>query len=991
MQTEFQVGSTVLARGVRFMVVAADPIAQNSGQTVHRLRLRALDEPFRNEEVCILHPLEQVMPDQVPELDLSRPGRLARFQLLMDAVRLGLTPGDDRLVSSARSRIQFEPYQQVPALRALELPRPRLLIADDVGLGKTIEAGLILRELNARRRANRILIVSPASIVEQWQTELASKFGFQFKIFDSEGVAEARRACEVGTNPWCAEPRVIASIDYIKRREGAFRELSASRWDVIIIDEAHHLASGGGDEDLTDRYRLARWLAAENTGALLLLTATPHDGYDENFASLLSLLEPSLVIPGRELRFEQYRQHMVRRLKRHIRLPNGEPKFVERLPVQPIPVPYTPAELQVQQAVHKEAASLDELAEKALKADRESIRLVATVLRKRAASSFAALRKTILQRKENLAETLAEIEIRREHLRAWRRGEPIPEEAQARLERDLYRSYLSAMQRTGRELRRLREEEERIEELKALVDACGTGPESKLVELEKYLKALHATDESTKVIVFSEYADTVDVIVEHLEQEGYAGRLVKLTGDVTSRKDRRAALARFASPEALILVATDIAGEGLNLHEHCHHLVHFELPWNPNRLEQRNGRIDRYGQTKPPVIAYLYAADSYEGEVLNRLVQKIEAQLQRLGSVGDVLGQIQADRIEELLSRPVSDLHRAVAEAEAQIDNELNRAADPRIRQQIGEGGDSQDDLERAEAAIRHERERGVVLDVFLQRAVTAAGGTVQRGGTALRVVTPQAWRSADVQPVYEKLLPPGAYAAGEEFSPDEVLYEDHPLLQAALRWVRASRFRADDDHRLACVAVPGLAEPELIATFLTNLQDGTGAQIQRFEAVRVTRELAVSRDAAADDAATRESYPSNVPSELLDRLFGEWWQEARRLAENEAQRRAVDWRESLVAFRGLERQLRKSEIDRWDEATKKAILGGYQQQLEQGQLFTTQPTMPPSIRRRLEDHRKRAELQRTILDRRMSFGEPAIEPLGVLLRVPASLIQEGR
>lgn len=973
------------------MVVAADPVAQEGQRAVHRLRLRALEGPFRNGEICVLHPLEPVQPDQVPELDLARPGRLARFQLLIDAVRLGLSPGDDRLVSSLRSRIQFEPYQQVPALRALALPRPRLLIADDVGLGKTIEAGLILRELNARRRATRVLIVSPASIVEQWQTELASKFGFQFKIFDSEGVAEARRAYEVGTNPWCAEPRVIASIDYIKRREGAFRELSASRWDVIIIDEAHHLASGGSDEDLTDRYRLARWLAAENTGALLLLTATPHDGYDENFASLLSLLEPSLVIPGRELRFEQYRQHMVRRLKRHIRLPNGEPKFVERLPVLPIPVRFTPAELQVQQAVHKEAASLDELAEKALKADRESIRLVATVLRKRAASSIAALRKTILQRKENLTETLAEIEIRREHLRAWRRGEPIPEEAQARLERDLYRSYLSAMQRTGRELRRLKEEEERIEELQALVDACGTGSESKLVELEKYLKSLHATDESTKVIVFSEYADTVDVIVEHLEQAGYAGKLVKLTGDVTSRRNRRAALARFASPEALILVATDIAGEGLNLHEHCHHLVHFELPWNPNRLEQRNGRIDRYGQTKPPVIAYLYAADSYEGEVLNRLVQKIEAQLRRLGSVGDVLGQIQADRIEELLSRPVSDLHRAVAEAEAQIDNELNRAADPRIRRQIGEGGDTQEELERAEAAIRHERERGVALDMFLQRAVTAASGTVQRVGAALRVVTPPPWCTSDVQPLYEKLLPPGSYQPGEEFAPDEVLHEEHPLLQAALRWVRASRFRTDDDHRLACVAVPGLEEPELIATFLLTLQDGTAAQVQRLEAVRVTRSLEVSRDASADDAATRESHPGNVPGELLVRLFGDWWQEARRLAENEAQRRAVDWKESLVAFRGLERQFRKSEIDRWDEASKRAILGEYQQQVEQGRLFADQPSMPPAIRRRLEDHRKRAEFQRALLERRMSFCEPVIEPLGVLLRVPASLVQEAR
>lgn len=989
---EFQVGSTVLARGNRYTVVAADPIPQNSGQTIHRLRLRALEEPFRNDEICVLHPLEPVQPDQIPELDLAHPGRLARFQLLMDAIRLGLAPGDDRLVSSARSRIEFEPYQQVPALRALELPRPRLLVADDVGLGKTIEAGLILRELNARRRASRVLIVSPASIVEQWQAELASKFGFQFKIFDSEGVAEARRAYEAGTNPWCAEPRVIASIDFIKRREGAFRELSASRWDVIIIDEAHHLASGGGDDDLTDRYRLARWLATENTGALLLLTATPHDGYDENFSSLLSLLEPSLVIPGRELRFDQYRQHMVRRLKRHIRLPNGQPKFVERQPVQPVPVPFTTAELKVQKAVQDEAASLDELAEKALRADRESIRLVATVLRKRAASSLAALHKTILQRKENLAQTLAEIEIRREHLRAWKKGEPIPEEAQVRLERDLYRSYLSAMQRTGRELRRLKEEEDRIGQLEVLVNACGTGPESKLVELEKYLKALHAADASNKAIVFSEYADTVDVIVEHLEQAGYAGKIVRMTGDITSRKDRRAALARFASPDAVILVATDVAGEGLNLHGHCHQLVHFELPWNPNRLEQRNGRIDRYGQTKAPVIAFLYAEDSYEGEVLKRLVQKIEAQLRKLGSVGDVLGQIQAERIEQLLSRPVSDLHRAIAEAEAQIDDELNRAADPRVRRQIGEGGDVQDELDRAEAAVRAERERGVALDVFLQRAVTAAGGTVQGDGAALRVVTPPAWRSQEVESTYERLLPPGSYRQGEEeVAPEEVLHEEHPLFQAALRWVRATRFRSDDDHRLACVATPDLTAPELIATCLATLQDGTGAQVQRFEAVRVPATLVVSRDVSADDAATRESHPGNVPVELLDRLFSGWWLEARRLAEDEARRRVADWRESLIAFRGLEREFRKAEIDRWDDATKKAILGDYERQLEQGRLFGGQPVMPPSIRRRLEDHRKRAEFQRSLLDRRMSFGEPTLEPLGVLLRVPAAILEEVR
>ncbi len=691
------------------MVLSADLVGQTNGRPIKRLRLRGLDEPFRNEEICVLHPIEEVEPDDIPELDLAHPGRLARFQLLMDSSRLGLAPGDDRLVSSTRSRIEFEPYQQIPALRALELPRPRLLIADDVGLGKTIEAGLILRELNARRRAARILIVCPASIIEQWPTELSSKFGFQFKIFDSDGVSETRRSLEVGTNPWSAEPRVIASVDFIKRREGAFRELSASRWDVIIIDEAHHLASGNDDE-MTDRFRLARWLATENTGALLLLTATPHDGYDENFKALLSLLEPSIIVPGRDLKYDQYRRHMVRRLKRHVRLQDGSPKFVEREPVQALGVTLPAEEAALQQAVSEEAANLDLLADKAIRADRESIRLVATILRKRAASSLTALRKTVAQRKENIGQTIGEVEVRRDHLRALRRGETIPEEAQARLELDLYRSYLSTMQRTGRELRRLKDEVEGLDQLEELILDCGAAPEAKLATLASWLKTIHSGHPDEKVIVFSEYADTVESIVTHLEMHGYSSQVVQLTGDTGNRKDRTKALLRFASAESRILVATDVAGEGLNLQEHCHHLVHFELPWNPNRMEQRNGRIDRYGQKKAPVIAFLYAEDSYEGEVMKRLVLKIEAQMRRLGSVGDVLGQIQVDSIERLLSRPAPDMHRAIEDAEAQIDSELNRASDPRIREQLGEANEDKVELDRATAAVLAEKERLLLL-----------------------------------------------------------------------------------------------------------------------------------------------------------------------------------------------------------------------------------------------------------------------------------------
>lgn len=275
--TYLTAGMTIRARGERFTVVEATPLpASPPAPSLTRLLLRSIETETRGTEIIVLHPIEPVVPDEIPDISLDRPGRLARFRLLHDAYRLKFAPPTDLLVSPSRSRVRFEPYQYVPAMRALELPRPRLLLADDVGLGKTIEAGLILKDLAARRRANRILIVVPAGIMTQWQRELQGKFGFRFKVFDSDTIHETRTRIEIGANPWAVESRVIASMDLIKRREGAFRELSSTKWDVIIVDEAHHLSAGRNEEDITDRHRLGRWLS-EATDALFLLTATPHD------------------------------------------------------------------------------------------------------------------------------------------------------------------------------------------------------------------------------------------------------------------------------------------------------------------------------------------------------------------------------------------------------------------------------------------------------------------------------------------------------------------------------------------------------------------------------------------------------------------------------------------------------------------------------------------------------------------------------------------
>jgi hypothetical protein len=334
----------------------------------------------------------------LPPIALDRIGRDARFRLLHEAFLLTLAPLPNALVACGRSHIRFELYQQIPALRLLSLPKPRILNASDVGLGKTIETAIALRELIARRRGGRILIVCPSGITEQWQEEMSSELGLEFKVFDREGVHVAKKSIDLGANPWAIEPRIIASFDYLKRHEGAFREVQNVRFSVIVCDEVHHLADNTAGEDISDRHRLARWIARAND-ALILLSATPHSGYDESFASLLNLIEPTLVTDAGEMSFKSYDRYLVRHLKRHIRKDDGSPLFVAADPSKPIPVTLTSEKEAVHSAVAEQAATLDAQAER-LKAepDRFALRLVATILRKRAASSLAALRETVANR-----------------------------------------------------------------------------------------------------------------------------------------------------------------------------------------------------------------------------------------------------------------------------------------------------------------------------------------------------------------------------------------------------------------------------------------------------------------------------------------------------------------------------------------------------------------------------------------------------------------
>ena len=284
-------GTQVEARGLAWEVVQTEPAGEQQ-----RYRLRCLQGDLQGMEVDLLHPFEAIQPITT-DFDPRRAGRLRQWQLFHDAFLLEQALGPSALLAVQPGRLDIAPYQLVPVMRALRMSRPRLLLADGVGLGKTVEAGLVMAELIARRRAHRILIVSPAGpLLEQWQREMRERFGLRFETVRSAGeLQERRRELVLGANPFDHVSYCLTSVDFAKQ-EKVLQELERTVWDLVILDEAHHCVRLGSSGDWEDsrRRRLAEVLASRCDG-LLLLTATPHDGFDPHFASLVELLDPSLV------------------------------------------------------------------------------------------------------------------------------------------------------------------------------------------------------------------------------------------------------------------------------------------------------------------------------------------------------------------------------------------------------------------------------------------------------------------------------------------------------------------------------------------------------------------------------------------------------------------------------------------------------------------------------------------------------------------------
>jgi superfamily II DNA/RNA helicase len=907
------------------------------------------------------------------------------------------------LLSGARfGRVALEAYQLAPTLRLLAKPRASLLIADDVGLGKTIEAGLALLELMARGRARRVLIVTPPGLLYQWSEELAERFGLAFETIDNAaGLARVQGDLPAGANPWDVLPRVLTSVDFLKK-ETVWRRALRKPWDLIIVDEAHALAESGTPQNpyRTQRTRLGVALRDAARG-LLLLTATPHNGYPHSFRSLIELVEPTnATFEGRDTDLARRVQSaMIRRMKPQIRrkLPAGseEPVFPRRRVVG-IPVHTAAADKDLLRKVASYCSRTARSAEGAEDAD--LVTFAMQIVKKRALSTRIALANTIENRLAALRKPEeAEAAPTRPELRDLQADLPLDE---ATAERTAIRLVRSAIPK---------EEKRRKAEVRALngirrVLRSLEGPDPKVEALVAEIRSVLDADAEEKVIVFTEYRDSQDALRSAIEAiPELSEQTVMLRGGL-SGKQRRKILARFEEPGTRILLSTDAASEGLNLQKACHRLVHLELPWNPNRLEQRNGRIDRYGQTRIPEIRYLYYPDSHEDDVLHQLVDKIERISGDRVSTPDILGVIQGSGE---LDKGLVELDPEAKDVESAKRNLVRMFEDRtedfvrNVQPLVAAGSDAATEIERivellntTEQLLSDDEGFGALLTDVL--GTSAVSPTETEG--VVRIDVPIRFRGPGVVPTYAQATFSRDVAI-EQGPEVEFVTPVHPLARAVAADARRRLLQVYPDERglpprrLAARRIGKGETASVVFTFLGAVHGGGGLLAEHVVAVRLTPEGQEVADAEAALAyADAGTDPGEVPADTLTQLFNGRFdglsETAARIANERLRERAEVVRgrrrkQAAILRNDLETDLadRMMEIDEAERRAKGLI----ETASGQGRLFAEQES---SARSGFQTRRAAAEAQAGARRREIDDFERVDEssrprPLGALFLVP--------
>ena len=750
-------------------------------------------------------------PDLGPSTFFGADGRLLR--LVAEADRIRLAHLFDPYLAVHASRIEPLPHQITAVYGEMLSRQPlRFLLADDPGAGKTIMAGLLIKELLIRSDLERCLVVAPGSLVEQWQDELASKFGLPFEILTRERIEAVR-----SDNPFEDSSRLIARLDMLSRNEDLQRLLEAAReWDLVVCDEAHRMSASffGTEIKYTKRYRLGQ-LLGDRCRHFLLMTATPHNGKEEDFQLFMSLLDPDRF----EGRFRDRMQQcdasdMLRRLtKEELLRFDGRPLFPERR-AHTAQYELSEGESDLYEAVTTYVREEMDRAERFAPHDeprRQNVGFALQILQRRLASSPAAIHESLRRRRERLEDRLTQ--VKRD---GNGRGldvllaDPASvddldfDDLEDASEEDIERTEDRVLGRatTAQTIAELDAELETLKRLESWAQELRRdATDTKWLQLAGILDHPLMTDaggDRRKLIVFTEPRDTLEYLAEKIRTRlGRPEAVVVIHGGVGRQERRKAVEAFMHDPSVVVMVANDAAGEGVNL-QRAHLMVNYDLPWNPNRLEQRFGRIHRIGQAEVCHLWNLVAQDTREGEVYGRLLEKLETARAALGGrVYDVLGRLfQGTEMRDLLMDAIRYGERP--ETKARLFERVDGAVDrERLLALLEDRALVRDQLSAAEVdRIREEMERAEArrlqphyIESFFLQAFRHLGGAVHRREAGRYEVTrvpgpvrkrgSQTGRAGPILERYERVCFEKSKISG---SPAAVcLAPGHPLLDATV------------------------------------------------------------------------------------------------------------------------------------------------------------------------------------------------------------------
>jgi SNF2 family DNA or RNA helicase len=782
--------------------------------------LRAYIEDVGVKTVCIDDVDIEAKQDSVSALEPATANQLHPdheavsadwFDLRSQALQLQIAHEQGQLLSISNSLVRLEPYQLACVNWVMQKLRQRALIADDVGLGKTIEAGLILKELTARNRADRVLFVVPAHLQKKWIRDMDRFFDIRLTPADRQWVDGERRRLGEEANIWDQDhQRLVTSMAFL--RQDKFQdELDDAFWDVVVVDEAHKAAKRGESPSQTSKMVDK---VADNSDSLLLLSATPHDGKGEAFRSLVEYIDPFLVAEDQDLSKDAVDRVMMRRGKQTIYDDNGDRIFPNR-DVRTTSIEMTHEERQFYRAVTDYVKNVYNRSEKL---NEPAVGFAMALMQKRLVSSIGAIKATLSRRLADIVDEQSTSTTLSEEAKAYLDGEDLDEDDKQKAESELGALTIAE---SDAQL------EVEIETLRDLVSlAEGIPVDSKAQKIRRYIQQLLEEQPTEKVLLFTEYRDTLDYILDLVKDEPWADEILVIHGGV-DKEDRARIEDEFNHGQSRLLFATDAASEGIDLQHSCHIMINYELPWNPNRLEQRIGRLHRYGQDKEVKVWNFSFEDTREGEIFEMLQNKVEAIRGKLGNTADVLGMLDDINVDSLIMESIQNDEPASAtkeELEELIDERQQTLSewyerslidtttfDEESRRKIQNVMDQSEDVYGTEADIR----------AFFEQGISVLGGNVEKAGDNLfRADLPESLQQSPSSDQY------GPFTFNREFAMDhdgiEYISPDAELVQKLMRQILDS-----EQGTVGLKLLPFVDEPGITYSYRVTFEDGKGEVIR--------------------------------------------------------------------------------------------------------------------------------------------------------------------